>query len=148
MSYPHHHYHWHTPHPDLEGEWEREMQIQHDPTIADGYVRYACLGLWRCLVVNVMTCVGLCACVCECAYPSIHCSNYPGSVWGKLSHFAVTERQDRASYNLNSPLLIVRLERGKLLSVWDRKNETTLFTFVKMTKVSISGCIICCMTDT
>ncbi len=75
--------------PDLERERVRvrERQIQHDPTIADGYVRYACLGLWRCLVVNVMTCVGLCVRVCVCAYPSIHCSNYPWVCLGKTQSF-------------------------------------------------------------
>lgn len=36
-----------------------KRQIQHDPTVADGYVRYVCLGLRRRLVVNVMTYVGL-----------------------------------------------------------------------------------------
>lgn len=33
-------------------------------------------------------CNDLCGfvCVCVCAYPSIHCSNYHRPVWGKLSH--------------------------------------------------------------
>lgn len=59
-----------------------KRQIQHDPTVADGYVRYVCLGLRRRLVVNVMTCVGLWVKACVRVYPSIHCSNYPRSVWG------------------------------------------------------------------
>lgn len=72
----------------------RERQIQYDPIIADGYVRYACLGLWRCLVVNVMTCVSLCV------FVYVPQSTVQITL-GNFSHFAAAEKQGRAGVSYN-----------------------------------------------
>lgn len=77
-----------------------------DPARADGYVRYARLGLWRCLVVNIMTCVGsyvnvyMHTCVC---LPFYHSPLFqlPWIYLGK-DHFATTKSHsnDKLSNNL------------------------------------------------
>lgn len=91
--------------PDLERQRERKA----DPAWSH-HSRWICqiclLGLMEMLsgkYNDLCVHVWICVCLCVHAYPPpppIHSSSCPASVWGKLSHFAATERQGRASFGL------------------------------------------------
>lgn len=116
----------------------RARQIQYDPTIADGYVRYACLGLWRCLVVNVMTCVGWCARVCV---PTPQ-STVPITL-GLSGENSVTLLWLKGRIEPEPDITWIHhsdweTRQRELLSIGDRKNEPAVFTLLaKMTNYTL-----------